>query len=199
MANGATVRLPLPESPSSVGCVKADQSAAPAASQGNEIGEAVADATTMLCKAILGHRETGVLDPEVKDASAGRIARVAMLQLDHESGDDDFICKARSAGSARLRQYFDDDFFWHHSPAEADTAISICINEARAFSTSLHSKNWRCVTTSSTSSLSSDLTHKAMDPSFEILSTRCSVNCSPLRNGDNVFPAPQRDGEDASY
>ena len=87
-----------------------------------EIGEAVAAACTALCCAVLGHRQEGQLDPVVKDVFAGRIAAVVVLQLGHGSGDEDFVCRARRGGRARLRRYFADE-------ADADAAIDICISE----------------------------------------------------------------------
>ena len=89
------------------------------------LAQAVAIGVTMLCRAIVGHQQTGVLDPGVKDAFATQVAAVAMFALDYEGGDADFIHKARHAGHARLRQYFDD------VPPDADpnAAINICLDE----------------------------------------------------------------------
>ena len=108
MANGTAVRVApfTPELPAASAFAKAQAdkpSAVSAGSQGIEttIGEAVAAAGTTICKAILDHRQTGMLDPEIKDASAARLARVAMLALDHEPGDEDFLRTARESAGVR--------------------------------------------------------------------------------------------------
>ena len=119
MANGsAAVRLL--ESPSAPAA--ADKPGEPAI---EILGEAVAEATIMLCQATLSHRHAGVLDPAIKDAGASSIARVARWQLDHELGDNDFIRKARDAGKrVLLHRHFTDD-----RRAEVDAAIEMFIDE----------------------------------------------------------------------
>ena len=93
-----------------------------------QIGEAVADGVIMLCRAIVGHQQTGALDPETKDAFAGRVAAVVMLQLDHGSDDDaGFILKARQAGHTRLHRYFDG--YDIPPDVDPDTAINLCLDE----------------------------------------------------------------------
>jgi len=82
--------------------------------------------TINICRALLDHLQTGVFDPALKGAIAGRIATVALLQLDYELGDEDSLRKARESGRRVLRQYVTADCY---CPAEANAAITICIDE----------------------------------------------------------------------
>lgn len=92
------------------------------------LGRATADGAISLAQALDEYRRIGALPPASKAAGADAIARVANLQLAHEGGDDDFTRQARDAGKCVLRQYFDADFFAHHSQ-EVDTAIDVFIDE----------------------------------------------------------------------
>ena len=119
MPNGVAVALPLDPPSASV-------PAQAAAGTASEIGTAMAAATIMVCRATLNHRQAGVLDQDIKNAGASAIAHAAMLLLNHEFGDDDFINKARDAGRCALRRYFIDE---PYSPAEADAAIDMCLGK----------------------------------------------------------------------
>jgi hypothetical protein len=89
------------------------------------IGEAVADAAISIAVVPDGYRQTGILAQAAKEAGGSRFARVAMLQLDHALGDDDFIRRARDAGKCvLLRRHFSDEC----SRQLADVAIKWAID-----------------------------------------------------------------------
>jgi hypothetical protein len=112
MANGSVARLPYTSEVTP---------AAPEPDAAIALGTAVADAVLAIAWAIDGYQRAGMLATDVKDAGARRIARIAALQLDHEAGDDDFICKARTAGKRVLRRSLTGDY----APHLADVAIDL--------------------------------------------------------------------------
>src|SRR5258708_36147441 len=73
-----------------------------------EIGEAVADAVTVFYQAAIAQQETGLLPPAIIAAGGSRIAALALLQLDHELGDDDFFRRAHEQGKRELHRYLGD-------------------------------------------------------------------------------------------
>ena len=80
------------------------QRTSPVPRRSRSIGEAVAAAATMIACAIEDCRQGGSLAPATKAAGGDRLARVTMLALDHELGDDDFFRTARDSGKKILRQ-----------------------------------------------------------------------------------------------
>jgi hypothetical protein len=94
------------------------------------IGQAVADAVFVLYKAILDQQENDALAPATKDAGASRIARIALLQLDHEGGDLDFTRRAHEQGKRELRRFFNNtDYFRQHGLAEIDKVFDASISD----------------------------------------------------------------------
>jgi hypothetical protein len=85
------------------------------------IGAAVADAVIAIRGAVDTCLRTGTftLDPESKREGGDLLARIVMMQLDHELGDDDFIHKAHTAGRRALAQHFTD------GPPPVDPAVWI--------------------------------------------------------------------------
>jgi hypothetical protein len=89
------------------------------------IGEHIADALISLAYTIEGYQRSGVLDQAAKEEGGSRVAKVAMLQLDHELGDDDFADQAHHAGrQVLLRRYFTNGY----DRKLADAAIEIHID-----------------------------------------------------------------------
>jgi hypothetical protein len=90
------------------------------------LGQAVADATCALAAGMTSYyRQGGTLDPEVKETGGARLAAVALLALDYEGLDADFLQIARDAGHRVLRRrHFTDDCY---APFKTDVAISVCI------------------------------------------------------------------------
>jgi hypothetical protein len=72
---------------------------------------------------ILGYHQTGRLDPVAKEAGGTKLAKVAMLQLNHELGDLDFAARARAVAKPLLRAHLDAEFFRRHSPEQGDAAL----------------------------------------------------------------------------
>jgi hypothetical protein len=72
------------------------------------------------------YRQGGILDPEAKEIGGERLAAVALLALDYEGTDADFLQAARDAGHCVLRRrHFTDDCY---SPVRTDVALSVCID-----------------------------------------------------------------------
>jgi hypothetical protein len=123
MANGATVRLPL----------ALESAAAPASDKPSEpietaIGAAMADAVTVFCEAAIAQQETGLLPPAIIAAGGSRVATIAMLQLEHELGDDDFFRRAHEQGKCVLHQYLGADLFRQHGPGQVDMVLDMAID-----------------------------------------------------------------------
>jgi hypothetical protein len=90
-----------------------------------QLGEAIADAVISLACTIEGYQRSGVLDPAAREEGGSRVAKVVMLQLDHELGDDDFANKAHYAGrQVLLRRYFTNGY----DRKLADAAIGVHIS-----------------------------------------------------------------------
>jgi hypothetical protein len=121
MANGAAALLSLPSAPSAPRQTPAQ--ASPPDPVELEIGEAVASAAYSIVISVQGCLQSGVLDPELKDDGAAKLARVAELALDYMGGDDDFFQLARVAGRRALRRYFDDGVNPHLIDQAIDRAI----------------------------------------------------------------------------
>ena len=84
MANGAAIALRLvPEIASSAAVLNQ-----PVNEIDVQLGEAVAAGAWVISAAADGYRQTGVLAQASKDASADRIAAVAMLALAYAGGDE---------------------------------------------------------------------------------------------------------------
>ena len=93
------------------------------------IGAAVASAACVVAQATQDYRQWGELDPRTKVAGGERIAKVALLQLDHGLGDIAFADIAREQGKIRLRQYLAaDDFYCHHSTEQGEAALDLAID-----------------------------------------------------------------------
>jgi hypothetical protein len=58
----------------------------PTADEGIElqVGEAVRDAEVVVAQATLSYRQTGLLDPAVKDAGGSRLGALVELQMAHD-------------------------------------------------------------------------------------------------------------------
>ena len=94
------------------------------------LGAAVADAVFVLYRAILDGQENDALAPAIKDAGAARIAAIALLQLDHAGGDDDFFRRAHEQGRRELRRFFNNtDLFRQHDPVEIDKVFDASISD----------------------------------------------------------------------
>jgi hypothetical protein len=92
------------------------------------LGAAVADAVVVFYQAIFDQQEAGAIAPATTAAGGSRIAAIALLQLDHEGGDVDFVAQAHRAGKCELRRYFDADVFQQHGVGEVDTALDAAID-----------------------------------------------------------------------
>jgi hypothetical protein len=93
-----------------------------------EIGMAVADATTMLCRTVEEYITSGVTEA-VQNAGTERIARVAELQLAHERGDRDFFIIAHQEAKRILRPYLNGDFYQRYSLDESEAALDLFIDD----------------------------------------------------------------------
>jgi hypothetical protein len=100
----------------------------PTADEGIElqVGEAVRDAVVVVAQAMLSYRQTGLLDPAVKDAGGSRLGALVELQM-AMTGEVDFVAMAYRAGRAQLRRYFDEELYRRCSPEQVDEAIDIFI------------------------------------------------------------------------
>jgi hypothetical protein len=129
MANGVAAALPLlaPELPSAPA-----KATTPDVPIELTLGMAVADAVTALSLAMSDYQRCGMLAPTTREAGGSRIAKVAELQLGHEFGDCDFASRARAAGKATLRQYFNADFYQYTSPAAVEAELDALITEVLA-------------------------------------------------------------------
>jgi hypothetical protein len=88
------------------------------------IGEAVAACAIAIAAAVEdGCRHGGVVNHDLKERTAARLAAVAQLQLEFMGSDDDFTRAARTAGKCTLRQHFDDSVNPHLIDAAIDSAI----------------------------------------------------------------------------
>jgi len=119
MSNGHTALRVLAPEPAPVAADK------PAPEIDIRLGEAVALGAFFISTAADGYRQTGVLAASDQAASADRIAAVALLQLDHEFGDEDFRKSARESGRQVLRQYVTSGC----PPQRADAVIDLWIDE----------------------------------------------------------------------
>jgi hypothetical protein len=71
-----------------------------------EIGQAAADAATVLSVAMLEFAANGLMSPAIRTAGAEGIARLAQLQLD-APGENNFAGIARREGVRQLRKRLD--------------------------------------------------------------------------------------------
>src|SRR5262245_16231799 len=85
------------------------------------LGEAMASAVTALVVGINDCQHHGELSPEAKDVGSRRFAKVTMLALASELGDDDFFAQARAAGKRELLRLFPADF--NHSRVETEMVL----------------------------------------------------------------------------
>ena len=112
MANGHAVALPLAEEPEQEG-IEAT------------LGEVVAAAACVIAQAVEDCRQGGSLAPATRAAGGDRLARVTMLALDHELGDEDFFSKARAAGKKNLRERLNGSSI---SPGAADAVLEFYLD-----------------------------------------------------------------------
>jgi hypothetical protein len=119
-SNGVAVRLapePAPANPSTQEDIE------------TAIGEATASAVTTFYQGAIAQQETGLLPPAIIAAGGSRIAAIALLQLDHELGDDDFFRRAHEQGKCVLHRYLGDaDLFQRYAPGEVDKALDVAID-----------------------------------------------------------------------
>ncbi len=90
-----------------------------------EIGEAVASAACVIAQAVEDCRQGGSLAPATRATGGDRLARVTMLALDHELGDDDFFRTARESGKKILRQRLNGSSI---SPGAADAVLDFYLD-----------------------------------------------------------------------
>jgi hypothetical protein len=104
MSNGsALASLPLPQAPSAPAPPRAG-------AKGGielEIGQAAADAATVLSVAMLEFQANGRMTPSTRSAGAERIDRLAQLELDTLGEIDNFAGIARREGVRQLRKRLD--------------------------------------------------------------------------------------------
>jgi hypothetical protein len=94
------------------------------------IGVAVADAAAVLAAGLFDYQQNGRLDPATREAAGAPLTKLALMQLDYEHGDPDFVALARQAGRRELRRLCDADIslFQRHGSAAVDTAVDFYID-----------------------------------------------------------------------
>jgi hypothetical protein len=123
--NGVAVALPPELDPS----VSTSNDSAPNSIE-TTIGVAMVDAVAVLAWGMHDWQYHGTLAPETREAAGSPLVRLTLLQLDHESGDADFVALARQAGRRELRRLCaaDISLFQRHGQVAVDAAVDFYIN-----------------------------------------------------------------------
>jgi hypothetical protein len=127
MANGAAAKLPLASELSITPTSSNDSTPRPTEI---EIGVAVADAAAVLARGMHDCWHHGKIAPETREAAGNPLTKLALMQLDHEFGDSDFVALARQAGRRELRRLCDADIslFQRHGQVAVDAALDFYID-----------------------------------------------------------------------
>jgi hypothetical protein len=93
------------------------------------IGTAVADAVTAIGAGLMDWEAAGSLRDTTRRLAGEHLGRVAMLQLEHASGDNNFAAIARSAGRRELWSRCDAGFRAHYGASFDEAAIDHALDE----------------------------------------------------------------------